>query len=166
MTLVFTRSCAQVSLYGVASTAFTSTGLAGDRTLLDPDAVLGAELSYRVPVVDHSYQEYPPNVEMFVYPRGVRLFRAKPQASLHSFVLTLVRLLSCVMLNSDSVLVVQGNGRRMYGCSCTMWKPVTHKQLSTIRLQIAARSMSACVGVRLLAGVHLGSACGGGCGVQ
>ena len=37
---------------------------------------------------------------------------------------------------------VQGNGRRMYGVTCTMQKPLSPQQLSTVRLQIAARMMA------------------------
>jgi hypothetical protein len=72
--------------------------------LADGDATLKGELVHRLPAPEQSIQgPVPYGVELFAFPNGITLSRARVPPSLHSFVLTMVtgeRMYACRFLTS------------------------------------------------------------------
>jgi DENN (AEX-3) domain/Domain found in Dishevelled, Egl-10, and Pleckstrin (DEP)/uDENN domain/PH domain/dDENN domain len=112
------------AVYDLAGGQFKSTGIGTGRMLIDPDAQLRGKCVHRIPQVDNKTLEFPQGLELFVFPRGIRLYRSSTQSSFHSFVLTMA------------------DGERLYGFVYEQPRPLDAQELSTVRMQVAARIMA------------------------
>ena len=107
-----------IALYEPDASCFrhTSAGL-----LLAEDAKIPAKVSLKFPVIDHKQIEFPPSLDLFIFPNGIQLKTYRPHTSSHSFVCTLV------------------DGKRLFAYCVIEWSQLPSERLSTVKMQIAAR---------------------------